>query len=579
MPLDSICLSALTDELSGRICGMKIDKVQQPERDLILLSLRGNGENLRLLLSAGVGTARVHLTSASYEQPQTPPMFCMLLRKHLQGGRISAVNQPEGERLIIISVDTFDDMGEAVRKSLIVEMMGRHSNFILVDGDGLITDCLRRVDSLMSEKRQVLPGMKYRLPPSQDKPLFFSVSPDQRKELWSSADPSKTADKWILDTFSGLSPLICREICYRVLKDISPRIGTLSTDESKNFLLAIESFADSVSCKEFTPTLLTENTVPREFSFMPIKQYENMYCTESCEDFSKLLEAYYTRRDKAERIKRRAADITKTVKNARDRIVRKLNTQHGELEKTTERETLRCYGDLITANMYRLKKGDRVLEADDFYDESCPAVQIELDTLKTPQQNAARYYKNYTKAKTAEVHLTEQIRKGESEAAYLESVLDEIERAEGENDLVEIRRELVDSGYIKKQLSGKKVKIKESQPMSFFSETGFEILVGRNNSQNDVLTLKTARKADIWLHTQKIHGSHVIIRTNGVEIDEGTLESAASLAAYYSQARDGTKVPIDYTQVRYVKKPSGALPGMVIYTDYKTILAEPKKSI
>ena len=579
MPLDSICLTALTGELSGRICGMKIDKVQQPERDLLLFSLRGNGENLRLLLSAGVGSARVHITSASYEQPQTPPMFCMLLRKHLQGGRISEICQPEGERLIIIYADTFDDMGEAVRKSFIVEMMGRHSNFILVDGDGIITDCLRRVDSLMSEKRQVLPGMKYRLPPSQEKPHFFSVSSDQRNELWNVADTAKTADKWLLDTFSGLSPLICRELCYRALKDVSPRIGTLSPNEKKDFLLTIESFAESVFCKEFIPYLMTENGIPKEFSFMPIKQYENQYESETCEDFSELLEAYYTRRDKAERVKRRAADITKTVKNARDRIVRKLGSQRSELEKTGERETLRRYGDLITANMYKLKKGERVLEAEDFYDESCPTVKIELDPLKTPQQNAAKYFKNYTKAKTAEMHLTEQIAKGELEAAYLESVLDEIERAGGESDLVEIRRELMDSGYIKKQNHGRKVKIKESQPMSFSTEAGFEILVGKNNSQNDVLTLKTARKNDIWLHTQKIHGSHVIIRTDGREPDEKTLESAASLAAYYSQGRSGTKVPVDYTQVRYVKKPSGSLPGMVIYTDYKTILAEPKESI
>ena len=577
MPLDSVCLSALTDELSGRICGMKIDKVQQPERDLILLSLRGNGENLRLLLSAGVGSARVHVTSASYEQPKTPPMFCMLLRKHLQGGRISEISQPEGERLLIISVDTFDDMGEAASKKFIVEMMGRHSNFILVDEGGIITDCLRRVDSLMSEKRQVLPGMKYRLPPSQDKQNFFTVSHSHRSELWNDAEPSKTADKWLLDTFSGLSPLICREICYRALKDVSPRIENLLAEEKKDFLLAAESFADSVSCKEFLPTLLTENAVPKEFSFMPIKQYEHQYNSESCEDFSKLLEAYYTRRDKAERVKRRAADITKTVKNARDRVVRKINIQRSELEKTAEREVLRRYGDLITANMYRLKKGDRSVDAEDFYDESGPVVQIELDPLKTPQQNAAKYYKDYTKAKTAEIHLTEQIAKGETEAAYLESVLDEIERAEGESDLIEIRRELTESGYIKKQNSGKKVKIKESQPMSFFTETGFEILVGRNNNQNDVLTLKTAKKTDIWLHTQKIHGSHVIVRTDGREVDEKTLESAASLAAYYSQARNGTKVPVDYTQVRYVKKPGGSLPGMVIYTDYRTILAEPKE--
>ena len=579
MPLDSVCLSALTAELSSRIIGMKIDKIQQPERDLLLLSLRGNGESLRLLLSAGVGSARIHVTEAAYEQPQSPPMFCMLLRKHLQGSRISALVQPEGERMVIISADAFDDMGVPVKKELAVEMMGKHSNFILSGADGLIIDCLRRVDAEMSEKRQVLPGLKYRLPPAQEKPYLLTAGDAELWRLWNSADAAQTADKWLINTFSGISPLICRELCYRGCGDVSPNIGRMSENEGELLLLAISALCDSVKCAEFTPALFTENGTPKEFSFMPVKQYENLYETEICADFSALLEAYYTRRDKAERIKRRAVDITKTVKNSRDRIIRKLSSQREELKKTAERDTMRRYGDIITANMYRMKKGDRILEAEDFYEENSPIISVEIDSLKTPQQNAAAYYKSYNKAKTAEIHLTAQISRGETEASYLESVLDVIERAEVESDLSEIRRELSESGYIKKQKSGKKIKFKESLPMRFVSSSGLEILVGRNNSQNDILTLKTARKTDLWLHTQKIHGSHVIIRCEGEEADETSILEAASLAAYYSQARNGVKVPVDYAKARYVKKPNVSLPGMVIYTDYKTIFVDPKAAI
>lgn len=575
MPLDSICLSALTGELSTRITGMKIDKVQQPERDLLLLSLRGNGESLRLLLSAGVGSARIHVTQESYEQPQTPPMFCMLLRKHLQGSRISELYQPPGERLVIINTDSFDEMGEPTKKNLVVEMMGRHSNFILVDSEERIIDCLRRVDADMSERRQVLPGMKYRLPPTQEKPDFFTADNEIWDSVWRSMNGDTPADKWILASFSGISPLICRELCYRACGESSPRISSIQDEEADRLRLAADALRESVSHREFAPVLLTEAGVPKEFSYMNIKQYSGIYDTEICHDFSSMLEAYYTRRDKAERVKRRASDMTKTIKNARDRIARKLANQRDELRQTAERETMRKSGDIITANIYRIKKGERFLEAEDYYEDGYPLIRIELDPLKTPQQNAAKYYKAYNKAKTAEIHLTEQIDKGEKELSYLGSVLDEIERAEGERDLMDIRRELTEAGYIKKQKSHKKMKQKETQPMHFVSSSGLDISVGRNNTQNDTLTLKIARKTDLWLHTQKIHGSHVIIRSNGVEPDETTIFEAASIAAYYSQGRDGTKIPVDYTPVRYVKKPSGALPGMVIYTDYKTVLVDP----
>lgn len=575
MPLDAVVLTALTEELSAGITGMKIDKVQQPERDVVLLALRGASGSTRLLISAGVGTARLHITDSAFENPQTPPMFCMLLRKHLQGARISALVQPEMERLVILELDAFDEMGAPVTKRLIVEMMGRNSNIILADGEWRIIDCMRRIDGGDDgEKRRVLPGMFYRLPDSQEKTAFFSATAAQRRELWSMADGQRQADRWLLDTFSGLSPLVCRELCHRCFGDSSAVIAKLTEAEMNAFPAAMDALAEAVKNREFTPYMLLDDEKPRDFSFMAITQYTEELRGEIFGNFSELLDAFYTGREKAERVRRRAQTMIKAVRTARDRSARKLAAQQRELAETEDREQKKRCGDIITANMYRMKKGERELRTEDFYQDGCPEVCIPLDPLKTPQQNAAAYYKAYSKAKTAVGHLTEQIAMGEAAVDYLDSVLDEIDRAEGERDLSEIRRELTESGYIRQQKNVKKMKVPESKPLRFISDSGMEILVGRNNRQNDELTTKLARRTDVWLHTQKIHGSHVIISCGGEAPDETTIMQAASIAAFYSHGREGGKIPVDYTQVRFVKKPSGAMPGKVIYTDYKTIIAE-----
>ena len=573
MPLDAVCLAALTGELRGRIIGMKIDKVQQPERDLLLFSLRGNGESLRLLISANVGSARVHLTTESFEQPAQPPMFCMLLRKHLLGARITDLRQPDYERLVCLQLDALDELGATVPKTLYAELMGRNSNLILVDGEGRVIDCLRRVDAEMSARRQVLPGLLYHLPPKQDKPNFFEASAETRRALWAAAPREALADKWLLDAFSGLSPLLCRELCSRAFGDGSPRIALLA--EPEKLLPAMDELADTVERGDFTPCLLAEGDRPREFSFLPIRQYGDALRTETFESFSALLEAYYGRRDRAERMKRRAQDLTKTVRTARDRTARKLAMQREDYEKTLTRENLRRRGDLITANLWRIKKGDRVLSCEDYYEENSPTVEIELDPLKTPQQNAAKCYREYNRLKTAQTHLAAWIEKDEQELDYLESVLEELSRAEGEKELSEIRRELTETGYLKAQKNGKREKTAETKPLRCRSSAGLEILIGRNNAQNDRLTLREARRTDLWLHTQKIHGAHVILCCEGREPDAQSVYEAACLAAWYSQGREGGKVPVDYTYVRFVKKPGGALPGKVIYTDYRTITVSP----
>lgn len=579
MPLDAITIKALANELKSALVGSKIDKVQQPSRDTLILSLRGNGHNDKLLLSAGSGTARVHFLNEAYENPQSPPMFCMLLRKHLVGAKISDISQPNMERMLVFDLDAYDEMGMETKKQLIIEMMGRNSNIILTGEEGHIIDCIRRVDGDMSRVRQVMPGLIYRLPPEQEKPSFFSISIDEKEALWKNADAEKPADKWLLDSFSGLSPLTCREMCYRATRDASKLIGMFSSDEKLAFLAEMKAVEEWVKTSCFTPTMLIMDEKPSDFSFMPIAQYENAAEVVGYPDFSSLLEEFYTKRDKQELIKRKSQTLYKSVKSAHERTVRKLALRQEELLKTETRDTSRKYGDLVTANLYRIKKGDRLVEVDDYFEESCPKIQIKLDELKTPQQNATFYYKEYNKAKTAEKYLGDLIEKGEKEQAYLQSVMDEIQRSESERDLAEIRRELTQTGFIKAQKTAKAEKIKESAPLRFVSSTGTEILVGKNNSQNDKLTTKLARRTDIWLHVQKIHGSHVIISCDGSQPDERTLFEAATLAAFYSQGRDSGKIPVDYTQVRFVKKPSGSMPGAVIYTDYKTMLVTPDEKL
>ena len=567
MPLDSVAVSALTQELRGRICGGKIDKVQQPERDTVLLTIRGSGGSCRLAVCGGVGNARVHITESGFENPQQPPMFCMLLRKHLVGARIAALTQPERERLIILELDAYDEMGVPVKKRLAVEMIGRGTNIILIGPDGRIIDCLRRVDSEMSSLRQVLPGLVYRLPINQTKPDFFALDSSERRELWNARDVSQPPEKWLLDSFSCLSPLIARELVSRCHGDVS----TLPQ--------CMDALCESVKAGDFTPYMLLEEGRPKDFSFMRITQYGSAMTGEEYPDFSALLDAFYTRRSKAENMKKRTQSLRKTVKSARDRTIRKLALQQEELKRTAGRETKRRWADLITANLYRAENGASKLTVQDFYEEDCPDVRIPLDPLKTPQQNAAAYYKEYTKAKTAEKYLTRLIGENRRDGEYLDSVLDEIDRAQSESDIAEIRRELTETGYIKKSRSKQKERAREGEPLRYVSDAGIEILVGRSNSQNDRLTTKIAHRGDIWLHTQKIHGSHVIIRCAGDEPDELTLAQAAGLAALHSQAGAGGKVPVDYTRVKFVKKPSGALPGMVVYTDYSTILAEADEAL
>ena len=585
MPLDALCLAAVREELAGRITGMKIEKVQQPERDVVILALRGGGEPCRLLLSAGTGDARVHLTEHQFENPSAPPMFCMLLRKHLTGARITAVTQPQAERALVLDIQAPDALGIVSDKRLIIELIGRVSNIILADSERII-DCLRRIGGELSDKRAVLPGMLYRAPlPQEGKRDPYDVSEETWQELFhpglehGSGKPAEaTADKLLLSCFAALSPLICRELSWRAYGAVDYRIDEI-TDGGAALRGEFFSLMAAVRSAQFEPwRLMDSEGAPFDFSFVKILQYEGSLQPVRDGSFSEMLDSFYTLAAQRTRMRQRASAMLKTISSAHGRLARKLASQNEEIKKSREREDLRICGDLIMANMHLIGKGDAELIARDYYAEEGAMRSIALDTRKNPQQNAARYYKEYTKAKNAEKYLAEQITLGENEIAYLESVLSEIGRAEGERDLGEIRAELEQTGYIK---GGRKSREKTpaAAPMRFISSSGLEITAGKNNMQNDTLTLKTAKKSDVWLHAQKTHGAHVIISCMGSVPDESSLHEAAVIAAYYSSARDSGKVAVDYAFAGNVKKQPGGRPGMVIYTNYKTIAASPDSEV
>ncbi len=566
MPFDAIFLTAVIRELRP-LLGSRVDKIQQPSRDTVLLHLRGRG---KLLLSANVNRPRIHLTEASFENPAQPPMFCMLLRKHLTGGRLQEIQQPPAERSVSLIFDCTDEMGIPCRKSLILELMGRNSNLILTGAEGRILDCLRRVDFEMSEQRQVLPGLFYRDPPRQDKRIPQETDEAEIAVLLSATEPGRRLDQWLLGTFAGISPLIARELCFRFTGATDTPLTGLSLPALAAFLAAQFASMDS-----FTPVLLLRGGVPAEFSYREILQYGDFMEETRCGSFSQLLDRFYTQTDRAERMRQKSQTLRKTVTTLHERVLRKLELQRRERDSTLNREQLRRMGDIVTANLHAITRGQALLRAENFYEADAPLIEIPLKPELSPQQNAAKFYKEYAKAKTAEKILTQQLAQGEAEAEYLAAVLDELSRAESEADLAEIRQELEAGGYLRPADRKKQPKLPPSKPMEFVSGDGYRIFVGRNNRQNDQLSMKTARKDDLWLHIQKFHGTHVIIACAGVRPPDRTVTEAAMLAAFYSQAKNGQNVPVDVTQVRNLRKPNGAKPGMVVYDRYQTVIVTP----
>ena len=583
MPLDAICLRAVTDELNQVLAGCRVEKVYQPDRDEIVLQTRGQGGARRLLLSVAAGAPRVHFIDAARENPAAPPMFCMLLRKHVQGAKIAAVVQPAVERMLTIELDTTDEMGVPCKKHLVCELMGKHSNVILCDGEGRILDAMRRVDGDLSGKRQVLPGLFYRMPPAQDKHDPFTLSGTGLAAAAAQATGEQGLDRFLLSTLLGFSPLLCRELSYRATGEADKPIGSLREADCRRLGQVYDDLIGFITERRWKPFLLTraEDGAVFDFTFLPVTQYESGMVLSQTESFSALLALFFEKKGRAERMARRSADLHRTVTNARDRLARKLAAQRKELAATQDREQYKRLGELITANLYRLEKGMNKAAVVDYYAADCPSVEVTLDVRLTPQQNAQRYFKLYNKAKTAEEVLTGQIDQGSADLEYLESVLVNLGEAERERDLSQLREELTQAGILSnKQGRNKKLRAKpvQAKPFHYRSSDGFDIFAGKNNLQNDLLTLKTAFKSDIWFHTQKIHGSHVILVTDGKEPTDQAMTEAAMIAAYHSKARSSSLVPVDYTPVRQVKKPAGAKPGMVIYHVYQTAYVTPEET-
>ena len=571
MAIDAICLQAVAGELRPQLLGLRVDKVQQPARDQVVLLFRGK----RLLLNAGAGAPRLQLTEILRDNPAEPPMFCMLLRKHLSGARVAGLTQPPLERLVKIEFDASDELGRAGRRTLVLEAMGRRSNLILLDGEGRVIDSLRRVDADMSAARQVLPGLFYQPPASTGRLPFLEETEEGFAARFAAAAAEKTLDAFLLDQYFGLSPLMARELAFQAAGDVDARVFQMGGPGP--LWRALEDFQNRVREERFTPVCLLRDGKPLDFACVPVGQYGGAAECVAYPSFSTLLDAFYEAREKQERARQRGADLLRAASTARDRLRRKLALQEKEYAATQDRDKLRIQGDLITANLYRMERGQSRLECENYYEAGAPA-SIPLDPLLTPQQNAAKYYKRYAKAKTAEKYLREQMDLARRDLEYLESVLAEIAQAETEADYLDIRAELREAGFLKKQGRGKKEKSRPAAPWEFCTSSGLRVLAGRNNRQNDKLTLKDADRRDLWLHTQKIHGSHVILRCAGQAPAEEDIVQAAMLAAWFSQARESGNVPVDYTEVRNVKKPAGGRPGMVIYTTCRTVNVTPEEA-
>ena len=570
MALDGAFLRHIKKEIEGLALGARVEKIAQPNREEMVFTLRTRTDHYKLLLSARANSARIHFTRFVPENPKVPPMLCMLLRKRLSGAKLAAVRQPGLERLLLLDFDAINELGDEVRLTLAVEIMGRYSNLILVDENGKIVDALKRVDAEMSSERLVLPGLSYQLPPPQKKLCMLETDSEALLARLRALPADTELAKALLANVQGVSPVVCREIQHLTGRGTDLYTQEMTEEHWGRLRFFLDRLIQTVRGIEGAPHMaVSVAKKPMDFSFMNITQYGTAAIVTRQETFSDLLDAFYEGRDRIERMRARSQDLLRVLSNASDRLSRKINIQRAELEKCAERDQLRICGDLISANLYQIEKGSTSVSLQNFYEADAPLVKIKLDPAKTPSQNAQKYYKDYRKARTAEEKLTEQIHQAQQELEYLDTVFEELSRAKVERDLSEIRQ-----GYIRAQ-RGKQKPVAAAAPLEFTSSDGFRILVGRNNRQNDRLTLKQANNNDIWFHTKNIPGSHTILVTDGREPTETAIREAAMLAAAHSRARESSQVPVDYTQVRNVNKPSGAKPGMVIYIKYNTVYVTP----
>lgn len=582
MALDGTLLRQIRHELESCLIGARIDKIHQFSREEMIFVLRlpqpteDGSRTVKLYLSAGADSPRIHLTSASFENPKSPPMFCMLMRKYLGSAKLIEIRQIGLDRILHLVFETRNEMGDLIQLTVAIEIMGRHSNIILIDETGRVIDSIKRIDDTMSSVRPILPGVRYTLPPAQDKLDLIDVTPEQIEQRLRTGKDTPLS-KALLSAVQGVSPIVCREIANYVFLGDDRVISEMTENHFDRLRFFLTKVIDYAKNYTGTPTsVIDSRKKPMDFSFMDIHQYGGSMFTRTYDTYSQLLDDFYTQRDNIQRMRHRSADLLKVLANTADRIARKLSLQQKELADCSDRETWKIYGDLINANLYSIQKGDRTATLVNFYDENQAEVTIPLDPRKTPAQNAQKYYGEYRKADTAEKKLRELIEEGQQEAIYIDSVFDALTRAQTNDELSAIRAELAEQGYLRKKgPAPKKGKETKLAPKRYRSDDGFLILVGRNNVQNDQLTLKDARGRDVWFHTKNIPGSHTIVVSDGQEVPDSTLNQAAIIAAANSKAADSAQVPVDYTLIKNVKKPRGAKPGMVIYVNYQTAYVTP----
>lgn len=548
MALDGIYLHLLKNEIKSKVLNCRVDKIYQPSRDELLFTFRTNDGAVKLLLSAKADCPRIQITKAVVENPKKPPMLTMLLRKHLGGARLVDIKQDGFERILTLVFDAKNDLGDPVEFRLIIEIMGRHSNIILVDKNNKIIECVKRIDAYKSSVREILPGLAYSLPPQQDKMNIMTDDLNDIQNRIDSLDMKKS--KSVSQVVQGVSPIVCREI----------ETG-MTLSELKNAI--------------FNPVpVIVVLDKPKDFTFFMPKQYGDLCEYKVFDTFSELIDFFYYEQVRLDRIKQRSNDLFHHLSTLQERAVRKALNRRRELDECKDKEKFRVYGDLINANLHMLEKGALFYDLQNFYDDN-NEIRIPADPTLTPSQNAQRYYKEYRKKQIAQSKLNDFIKEAQDEASYLESVIDALSRAETDSEITAIKTELYDAGFLSKR-ADKSNRTKKLSPKKYLSSEEFIIFAGRNNAQNDLLTLKTAKNYDLWFHVKDCPGSHVIVQSQkNKPFTDLVIRQAAMLAVVNSKAAASSNVAVDYTLIKNVKKPNGAKPGMVIYDNYNTEYVTP----
>lgn len=572
MALDTLVVKALADELSKKLEGGRIDKIHQPEKDEISVVIRTYTDNYKLVISASPSCPRIHFSGAQKENPLSPPMFCMLLRKHLSSGKIVKISQIDFERIIRFDTESYNELGDLTQKHLFVELTGRNSNIILTDENMKIIDSARHVDITQSSVRQILPGGMYSPPPKQGKiPI---LSEDVKNASVDFTKPGLTVEKAISEAISGISPLTARELAYRAFGGCGILCGEIRDTSPLSEVLASLPPVRPCMLKDPSGRLI-------DFSAIEAKQYSGDIEVIPYAEISSLLEDFYKKRDEAERMKQKSASLTKFLKTCEERLAKTIIIRQKTLADAEKKDIYKLKAELLSANIYKLENGMKSVRLQNYYDENLSEINIDLNPAFTPSENIRRYYKLYAKAKNAEAEVSVLLKRAVADSEYIRSTLAFVENAACESDLNAIRAELAEQGFLKRPPATKRNKRTAApKPMHFVSSDGFDIYVGKNNTQNDYLTLKFANSMDLWFHTKQIHGSHAVIKLGiDKEVPDKTIVEAAEIAAYYSKAKASSKVPVDYTRIKNVKKPNGAKPGMVVYDVYNTVYVDPKAPV